>query len=98
MLTVKCKCSRGSVATAWLMTPSVSEITGNPIHLRAGPAMAAVVETPKAILVVGSRMMLLLRWHVSAFTNQTQDGASRSRDFRKDRRTDNAHASLGRLG
>jgi hypothetical protein len=41
------------------MAASVTEITSKPIRLRAQPQIVVVVEAPKALLVVGPRMMIL---------------------------------------
>ena len=70
-LTVRCKCSRCSVATAWPMTPSKTEITSNPIRPRAPPPTAAAVEASKTLLIVGSRMMLLRQRQAGAFGART---------------------------
>src|SRR4029434_4367777 len=70
MFTVKCNCSRGSVATAWDMIPSVTVITSNMSCLRAQPPTVAMVELPKALVVVG-RMMLLLRRRSGVFSPDT---------------------------
>src|SRR6476620_10170599 len=70
-LTVRCKCSGCSVATAWPVTPSKTEITSSPIRPREPPPTAVAVEASKTLLIVGSRMVLLRQRQAGAFGART---------------------------